>query len=355
MNCKLEVPSRIPYVPASVLDRESWLLRRVTLEQHPLRELLRRSREDATACAVRGRSVLSATTNERRAYFEHTHAPVQLDDGELARRIHQLPSLPRALTEALRVVRDDALSAEHCVRAIEQDVTLAARVLRLANSPFYGACGRVSSVCDAVRLLGLRTVASVVVAVSMDGVLAKWSDDEDLFLVYWRHAVATAAAARELARGAGADPDEAFLAGLLHDLGRLVLTVFAPGSAHMLRAWAVEEDVDSRNVEVRLTGRAHDEVGAAVARRWSLPEPIVAAIALHHAPSEAFEPGTSLLTAVVHVADAIAHAMDLAGDPAEAVPPIDSCAWRLVGLTEDAMPRIVERIAAGVSSIASYR
>jgi hypothetical protein len=79
----------------------------------------------------------------------------------------------------------------------------------------------------------------------------------------------------------------------------------------------------------------------------------VAAIGLHHAPAAAVEPATVVLAAVVHVADAIAHGMDLASDPGEAVPPIDGAAWRLACPPEGAMPRVVERVTAGVAVMAS--
>lgn len=342
--------------PAAALDRESWLFRRVTPEAHPLRALLRPRQAGRHETRTAGTAVPVAAPHAPTALSPDAHPTARLDDGEIARRIHELPPLPRALTEALRVVRSDSLSAGGCVQAIEQDAVLAARMLRLANSPFYGACGRVSSVGDAVRLLGLRTVASVVVAVSMHSLLARWHEgDSHLFQAYWQHAVATATAARELASAAGVDPDEAFLAGLLHDLGRLVLAVFVPGPARLARAHAMTEDIDPRDAEARFIGRAHDDVGAAVAGHWLLPEPIVAAIGLHHAPPPAAECSTAALAAVTHVADAIAHAMDLADDPAETVPSIDNAAWRLAGPSESAMPRVVERVRAGVYLLATGR
>jgi putative nucleotidyltransferase with HDIG domain len=343
--------------PAAVLDREAWLFRRVTPDSHPLRDALRPCRSGQPVmrppAEPHGGPAQPAAARPAPPAPQEARPAALLDDAEIARRIHELPPLPRALTEALRLVRSDALSADACVRAIEQDATLAARALRLANSPFYGACGRVSSVGDAVRLLGLRTVAGVVVAVSMRAMLANWRDEDKLFQAYWKHAVATGTAARELAAVAGADPDEAFLAGLLHDVGRLVLAVFVPVPARLARAQSLADDSELREAELRLIGRAHDDVGAAVARYWLLPEPIVAAIALHHAPSAAVQPGTTLLAAVVHVADAVAHGMDLADDPAEAVPPIDDAAWRLVSPPEGAMGALVERVTAAVSLMAS--
>lgn len=334
---------------ATGVDRGTWLFRRVTPAPHPLLDLLRQGPH-----SLYGRPVTrpAAAPVPQRAAEPGGAAATRLDDSDIAQRIHELPPLPRALTEALRVVRSDVLSAQACASAIEQDATLAARVLRLANSPFYGACGRVSSVRDAVRLLGLRTVANVVVAVSMRGMLARWRDDDGLFQAYWTHAVATATAARELALDADADPDEAFLAGLLHDLGRLVLAVFVPGPARLARAHALAEDADPRDAELRFVGRAHDDVGAAVARHWLLPAPIVAAIAAHHAPSAVTTPGGLNLASVVHIADAVAHAMDLADDPGEAVPSIDSAAWRLAGPSPRLLPRLVERVTAGVALLA---
>lgn len=345
--------------PAKACDRVAWLFRRVTPNLHPLREMLQPCQPS------RGPEEPSpASTRQAPCPPPSCRAPLQqawpvsgtatlVDEGEIARRIHELPPLPRALSEALRVVRDDALSADDCVRAIEQDATLAVRVLRLANSPFYGARGRVSSIGDAVRLLGLRTVAGVVVAVSMRGVLAQWRDEDNLLQSYWRHAVATATTAREIAPAAGADPDEAFLAGLLHDLGRLVLAVFAPDPARLAREQSIAEDIDPREAEIRLVGCAHDDVGTAVARHWLLPEAIVAAIGWHHTPWTANEPETAQLVAVVHVADAIVHGLDLNGDPAEAVPPIDGAAWKVAQPPQGSMPRIAERIAAGLALLAN--
>ncbi|MFY9511688.1 MAG: HDOD domain-containing protein [Rubrivivax sp.] len=325
-------------------DRVTWLFRRFPPGQHPLRELIlkagNRPRIHTPQPTAQGAASLGPPSAEK------------LDEAEMVRRIRDLPPLPQALTEALRVVRRDDLRMASCIQAIEHDAVLAAGVLRLANSPFYGACGRVSTVGDAVRLLGLRTVAGVVVAVSMRQMLAQWRGREGQFQVHWAHAVATATAARELAPTACADPDEAFLAGLLHDLGRLAMAVFSPGSAGLAQRKARADDIDVGEAEARILGCRHDDIGAAVARHWQLPDSIVSAIALHHAPSPSVEPGSVRLETIVHVADAIAHALDLTGDPAEAVPPVDNDAWHSVCPSTDRMQAVFERVEAGVALLA---
>lgn len=344
---------------AGAHDRDAWLFRRYPPGPHPLRDLMLQIRNSPGPGPGPGQPLAGEPADSR-----PPRTPVQgaaavpaapgepLDDAEVARRIHELPPLPQALAEALRVVRRDDLSTATCVRAIEQDAVLAAAVLRLANSPFYGACGRVSSVGDAVRLLGLRTVSGVVVAVSMRRTLAQWRDDDGRFQAYWRHAVATATAARELAPTAGADPDEAFLTGLLHDLGRLVMAVFSPGQARLALARARADDIDLREAETQLLGRRHDDVGAAVARHWQLPDAIVSAIALHHAPGAASAPGVIPLEALIHVADAITHALDLVGDPAEAVPLVSDHAWCSIAPSHGVMQRVFERVKSGVALLA---
>lgn len=338
-------------------EREAWLFRRVMPNPHPLQDLIRQCQGNPhlrIGAGPRAHPDAPCARTPTQAPPAPPIDPAQLlSDEAIARRVHDLPPLPRAMTEALRVVRSDALSADLCVRAIEQDAALAARLLCLANSPFYGACGRVSSVGDAVRLLGLRTVAGVVVAVSMRSMLAQWPDGDGQFPSYWVHAVATATAARELARAAGADPDQAFLAGLLHDLGRLVSAVFSPAQTRLARAKAQAKDIDLREAEAQLIGRAHDDVGAAVARHWKLPDNIVSAIALHHAPRTTREAGVVPLETIVHVADAIVHALDLVGDGAEMVPSINDDAWRLVCASDSAMLQLFERVQAGVTLLAA--
>ncbi len=213
----------------------------------------------------------------------HTTTAQPLDLAALARGVNHLPALPEVVAELLQVLRRDSLSAQRCISLIERDPALAGRTLRLANSAFYGVSGRVGSVGDAVRLLGLRTVAGVLAAVSLQDTLGVTSCAGFSLQRHWQHAVTTALAARCLAAAAGLDPEQAFLAGLLQDSGQLVLAALAPLQAAHTLAQAQASGQAIEAVEHALLGVAHPQLGALLVRHWHLPEAIAQAIALHHA------------------------------------------------------------------------
>ena len=273
---------------------------------------------------------------------------IEMPDSEaLARCIGELPALPLALTVAVQALSSDDLPASACVDAVERDQALATRLLRLANSAFYGARGQVASVEDAVGMLGLRTVASVVAAVSMRSTLSLVQCHGFRFETYWRHALTTAVLARELARPATLDPGEAFLAGLLHDVGQLLLVVAHAEWAERALQMSREEQIDLCEAERGLIGVGHDEVGAEVMRHWHFPERLVEAVAAHHSPSPA-PPGDRLsLSALVRLSDQLAHHIEADGGAAVSLETLDG--WEDLGLDESFLSALLERTQREIS------
>ena len=198
--------------------------------------------------------------------------------------IQQLPALPQALQAVWQAQRDDRLSLPHCVELIEHDPALAGRILRLANAAFYGASGQVSNIGDAMRLLGLRTVAAALSAAVLSQALSKLSCPGFDLAEHWRHAVGTALLARTLAPRVALSADDAFLAGLMHDMGLLVLASHAPDDTAEILRLASRMGWPACQAERHVLGVDHPQVGAAVAAHWRFPARIVQAIAQHHAP-----------------------------------------------------------------------
>lgn len=268
-------------------------------------------------------------------------------------RIAKLPPLPEALRAVWQALDKENLSITQCVRLIEQDSVLAGRTLRMANSAFYGLAGRVARIGDAVNLLGLRAMGSMLAAVSIGDALkpaaapAGWS-----LRGYTRHAVAAAVAARALAPRLGVDAEQAFLAGLMHDIGQLVLVSQFATEAAAVRAHAQAGDLPSHLAEQAVLGMDHAEIGARLARHWRFPALISEAMANHHQPGGALMDGVdgvdgvADLTVLIHVGDAMAHALDLADEPDEAVPPLDAAAWLKLRLDEPAALALLARIEA---------
>lgn len=274
-----------------------------------------------------------------------------IDSEQLRQRVRELPALPRAALDALVALRNDKAPSSECAELIGRDQALTARTLRLANSAFYGVSGRVASVRDAVHLLGRRTLCSALTLASVSQQFEPSMCPPFNFSGFWRHAVATALVARALAREHHFDEDQAFTVGLLHDIGRLALaTHFGPASAAaMQRARAL--DASLHEIERSLLGTDHLEVGALVATQWHFPPNVASAIARHHNPAEGGA-GVSL-TEIVHVADAVAHALDLAGDSYEMVPHVQPAAWDRVVPAPRLLLPIFADTEAGVAALCS--
>lgn len=274
-----------------------------------------------------------------------------LDARSLARRILDLPPLPAALAEAMRVLSHDEVPAQECVRAIERDPTLAMRVLQLANSGFYASPSRVANLGDAVRLLGLRAVGAVLAAVSIKQMLGRLPGAGKAHEHRWRHALATGCAARELARERGTDAEEAFVAGLLHDVGAWLLAAFAPGTAVLVQALQKTELLDLCTAERRILGMSHADIGAQVAEVWHFPPDTAAAIAFHHRPRR-FEDGGTELEWTVCVAHALTHELEIPGG--DAAPGLDHLLQAEVrkhlGLDQSVLARVRERTLVALTS-----
>ena len=186
---------------------------------------------------------------------------------------------------------------------------MAAKILQLANSAFIGACGRVSSVSQAVTLIGTETVRTLVLSVHVFSHFERNSDVAACLPALWEHSVAAATLAQEIAiseKCAKAVVEESFTAGLLHDIGKVVLLAEMPREYRPILGTTQGPLVA---LERERLGCTHAQVGAYLMSIWGLPVPLVHSVALHHCPRETEETHFSALTAV-HAADAIAGETD---------------------------------------------
>jgi len=219
---------------------------------------------------------------------------------------HTVPSLPENVVEALRVIDSPDASANDIACHVEQDVGLSSKMLQVANSAYYSFRGRIASVPHAVALLGMKTTRSILVAASMNDYFQKLPDrSKDEARRLWRHSVICANAARMIARQIpGANEEEAFVTGLLHDLGISVLFVNMPREFRKIMEIAAQEGIDFREAELKFWPYTHELIGAEVLRRWELPDNVPLAVELHH--TYQYGNDTSPLAAGVYLADRVA-------------------------------------------------
>jgi len=223
-------------------------------------------------------------------------------------RLRSIPSLPTLYEEVTAALRKDDPSLSEIARIISKDVGMAAKILQLANSAFVGASGRVSSLVQALSLIGTETVRTLVLSVHVFSQFERNSHVSANLPALWDHSATVSALAQRIASSEGcakAMVEESFTAGLLHDIGKVVLLAEMPREYHQI----FETNSYSKDVELERLGCTHAEEGAYLMSICGLPLSLVHAVAFHHRPGETAETHFSPLTAV-HAADAIASATD---------------------------------------------
>jgi putative nucleotidyltransferase with HDIG domain len=247
--------------------------------------------------------------------------------------VQDLPSLPAVVMELLTSIEQEDIDISVLAKKVSYDQALTAKTLRLANSSSFALKVKVTTIQQAITFLGFQTTRNLITAASVTGCfpsgLCPGFNDKG----FWRHSIATAACAKALARRMRFSQDIAFTAGLLHDIGRLVLVTGHPQPYRDVVEWRLRHNTDWLDAERAVLGLDHVDAGVALADHWNFSDTMRQAIAYHHAPDAM---GAGFLASIVHVADAIAHALDIAGEDTERVPRVNGVAWDAMGLNEEA-------------------
>ena len=262
-----------------------------------------------------------------------------ISSAQIQQKIHLLPSLPTIVMELLATMERENVDVGDLTDKIAKDQALTAKTLRLANSSFYGMTRQITTIHDAITLLGFRTVRNLATTSALIGLFDQTKDAHFDVAPFWRHALACAVCARELAPHLKVDPDQAYAAGLLHDVGRLVLVTQFQPQYESTMAYRATHDCRLLEAEQTALGLTHALVGELVARQWKLPQVIELAIAGHHAPSISEMPAA---TFVVMAADIIAHALDFSNDPFDLVPSIPVGFLAKLGIDEPTLFKVFD-------------
>ncbi len=257
------------------------------------------------------------------------------------RNLQSLPTLPPVISKLTKLLADDNTTAIHLARVIEKDQVLTSKVLKLVNSAFYGFPRRISTVSNAIVLLGFNVIRTLIITTS----IFEMMQSEDLGL--WEHSLGVAAASGILAKRLGLkNPEEVTTAGLLHDLGKVVIRAEFPDSYKEIILVSEEKRLSFRQVESEVLDIDHGEIGLFLTNQWNLPERLVEPIAFHHQVEKARKYKKE--TAIVHFADILIRALGYGygGDPW--VPELNDKAWQILGLKrsdiEELLPELDDRL-----------
>ena len=263
-----------------------------------------------------------------------------LDPLDILRKEHQLPALPQVFLELQQAINAANTSADDLAAIISQDPSLTAFLLRMVNSAFYSLPMQIDTISRAVTVVGVDQLSTLAVGTSVmslfKDVPAEVLDMEQ----FWKHSVACGLIARRLCRITGkGDPERAFVAGLLHDMGQLILLQAEPERATAVLEHARSKDVLLYAEEKALLGFDHATLGGMLLRKWNFPFVLVSAVLEHHNPKPGQredEPG------LVHCAETIATGLGIGSTGEYFVQPPNKEVWASMGLTPERMDEMIE-------------
>ncbi len=260
--------------------------------------------------------------------------------------LSNLPTLPGIVQVIVSMVEEENSNVQQIGDCIARDQVLSAKLLRMVNSPFYGFPGRISSVKHALVLLGFNVVKGLVLSTTVFDVLAQ------NIRGLWEHSLGAAVISRRIAKEMNVrEPDEIMVAGLLHDLGKVVMAYLAKEDYTAAMEVAQVKHCHIAEAEKEVFGYNHATVAGWVAEYWHLPQRLSGAITYHHHPELAKQHAET--AAIVQLADILARGMGYGHAGDLSMPPIDSKAFRALGLSFERIDTILQgaehEYAKGVS------
>jgi len=226
---------------------------------------------------------------------------------ELVLQIQSLPSLPSLYVELTKELESPEPSINRVAELVSSDVGMSAKILQIANSAFFGLREHVSIPARAVNLLGLDTIRALVLSLHIFSQFDRSQVPSFSLNALWSHSLAVGEHARQIARMERQGrklTDEAFTAGLLHDLGKLVLAANLPGEYARALSLSCGAKISQDEAEKQTFGASHAGIGAYLLGLWGFPDSVVEAVAFHHCPSRCLGKAFGTLTAV-HAADVL--------------------------------------------------
>ncbi len=252
--------------------------------------------------------------------------------------LKNLPTMPGVFQEINKSIQNPETTAEDIAKIISSDQALSAKILRIVNSVLYGFPRRISNIRHALIILGFDVVKGLLLSSSVfDIMLARG------FLGLWQHSIGCAISAGVIAKKLNMpDPEEVFVAALLHDLGKVIIKLELPEESSLIEQKVIDNHISIYEAEKDILGFTHATVGKWLCQEWYLPNKLAYPITYHHQPN--LSEFAMQSTAVVHVADSLVRGIGFgfAGD--NFVPKIDNRAWDILGISDPFLEEIIREI-----------
>lgn len=255
-----------------------------------------------------------------------------------------LPTLPHVATRVLKVVGDPDSSAKDLEKVIETDSALTQRLLRMANSAIFVGSTSIQNLRAAITRLGFNRVKNLILIAATRDV---FPEENAIAIELWRHSLGVAIGCRLVSEAVGQRPsDDIFLAGLFHDIGKVLINNQKPERYEEIIETAIDQRRPTSEVEKQVFRFTHEEVGVMIIQKWGLPDSLVNPIRHHHTiQSEECEPLEDQdKVAIVATADLIANMLNIGLLTSVSIDPVSARSSRLLGLTEERIMPILEKL-----------
>jgi len=260
--------------------------------------------------------------------------------------ISHIATLPEVTMKIIQLVEDPDSTANDLNKIISNDPALGARILKVVNSAFYGLPGQIGSINRAIVLLGLNAVKNIAIAASLaklfrGGKIANNFDARDL----WSHAIACATGTKLLAQHAGLGlPDEAFLAGLIHNIGIMVeIQARRPKFVEVMEKLEADPNLTLRQAEMQVLGANHEHFGTALCKLWKFPQSFQYVTGFHHNPMELNDKNRTL-TGLVHIADILAAKSEAGFGQGTEATEADPALMQFLNLTNEQLDDVLQAL-----------
>ena len=261
-----------------------------------------------------------------------------MENQELKNRlssIKSLPTLPVVANNVIKLTQNPDSTAFEIAEAISQDQSLASKVLKTANSAYYGFPRKITTINYAIVVLGLNNIKNIVLSNAVMGQFPKKAqnllfDRED----FWKHSLLCGIFSKKISEHMGIkNSEEIFMCGLLHDFGKLILDTFFQEEFIQALQLAEESRLTLMEAENRIFGFNHSGVGALLLRKWSLPPSLVKSVEFHHSPEESLNAFRA--ASIVHVSDYLCRRIGIGNSGGTVLPLLNKKSFKLVDLTSE--------------------
>lgn len=258
-------------------------------------------------------------------------------------QIRGFPSLPCLVDEIIDLVDRRETTARDIEAVMQKDQALTAKLLRLVNSSFYGFPHQITTISRAVGIIGFEGLRNLVFSTSVMSLFDSTASAIFVPTEFWKHSIGTALAAKEIARRLGEkEIEEFFVAGLVHDIGKLVHHQYFREPFQQACKAAATRDILLRDAERELLPATHDQTARLLLDHWRFPRRLVTMVAHHHAPLEAHE--FRKQATVIHLADILCRAKGLGSGGDRKIPMLERRAWDDLGLTFGDLEQVMGRL-----------